>query len=397
MIQAFIRAHNQLISAPPGSVHRAVLDKIDPKARLVCIRGTRGIGKTTCLLDYARKQEAQMDIKSLYVNMNHFYFAEYPVYELAHDFYKIGGRLLLVDQVFKYPMWKTDLLKCLDDFPELRIVFTASSVMTIEEDHPDLKGLIKVYDLKGFSLREYLNYKHNLNLQPITLDEMLENHPRIAADIVNTINPLPEMEGYLKRGYYPPMGNSLSFEENLVKNLNILLEVDIVYIRQIEPAYLHKLRELFFLTASEEQQAINISSLSNEIGTSRATVMNYLKYLADADMIRLLYKEGNEYPRKPYQITPHNTSISSVLPPTTPTAEILQRVYFLTQVEGAGYDVKIAKNATNDDFVIDAKYSLRLSYQALRRASDEDMINVVPDQTIGRDKHIPLWLFGFLY
>lgn len=397
-MEAFVKAHQRLMNTPSGSVHRKILEQIDPTARLVCIRGSRGIGKTTILLDYARSKYSADSGECLYLNLNHFYFAEHSVYGIASIFYMSGGRLLLVDQVFKYPQWKEDLLHCLQDFPELRIIFTASSVMTIEEDYPELKDKVKVYDLKGFSFREYINYKNSLDLKTISLDELLSDHVRIAADIVNTINPMKDFEAYLKNGYFPPQGSSLLFEENLVKNMNILLEVDVVYIRQIEPSYLHKLRELFYLVASQDYGNTNISSLSEAIGTSRATVMNYLKYLADAELIRLIYKEGMEYPRKPNQIMPHNTSVASVLYPYIPSAEVLRKVFFFMQVEGAGYDAKLVQSYQSADLVLEGKHRIRLTDMVRRRTTDEDnSLYAVDNLMVGRKKEIPLWLFGFLY
>ena len=113
------------------------MDEIDWSNRLIGIKGTRGVGKTTFLLQYA-KEKFGTDRSCLYINMNNFYFSQYSLVDFARKFVEGGGKTLLIDQMFKYTNWSHDLRICYDLFPELHIVFTGSSVMRLKEENPEL-------------------------------------------------------------------------------------------------------------------------------------------------------------------------------------------------------------------------------------------------------------------
>ena len=394
-MEEFTRAYQHLLGQTKATIKRSVDREIDTSARLICIRGTRGIGKTTFLLEYARVHFAGDYKRCMYVNLNHFYFATNTLYDFVYQFYIGGGRLMLLDQIFKYPNWEEDILRCYRTFPELQIIFTASTLMDMDKDYPTLREFLVVYDLKGFSFREYLNFHHKLRLPRYTFSDILEHHVEIASEVLNEIHPMSEFHKYLRVGYYPPHMEPALFGEKLVKNINILLEVDMVYIRQIEPTYLHKLRKLLYLIATDPRSVANITLLSKEIGTSRATVMNYLKYLSDAELIRLLYKEGNEYPKKPDRVFVNDTNIASAMYPYQPTDDMLRRTFALSQLENAGYSVHLAKTASLD-FVIEEQYPVRLLDLPRRRPSN-NTLNLVESLVIGKEQQIPLWLLGFLY
>lgn len=391
----FVRAYQRLLEQTQETIRRTVYDEIDSTARLICIRGTRGIGKTTFLLEYAREKYGHDTQSCMYVNLNHFYFATSTLFEFASNFYQQGGKLLILDQIFKYPDWENELLKCYHEMPNLQIIFTASSVMNMESDYPALKSLMKVYDLHGFSFREYLNFHHKLNFKAYTLEEIINDHVSISSKILEQIHPIEDFKKYIKVGYYPPYMDATLYGETLVKNLNILLEVDMVYIRQIEPTYLHKLRKLLYLIAVQPKAVANVTLLSNEIGTSRATVMNYLKHLSDAQLIRMEYKEGYEYPKKPDRVYINDTNIASAMYPYQQSPEMIRKVFLISQLENAGYSVSHPEG-TGVDFIVNGKYKLR-SADLPRRKSTTDIIHIIENMVIGKDKQIPLWLFGFLY
>ena len=179
------------------------MDEINWNDRLICIRGSRGVGKTTFLLQYARENFSIIDRKCLYVNMNNFYFQGKSLCEFAGEFHRNGGQVLLIDQVYKLPDWVGDLRTCYERFPGLKIVFTGSSVMNIKEDHPELNSICASHHLKGFSLREFINLRTGLSLSSYSLNDILVRHEMIAANILRQVNPLDHMRAYLKHGYYP--------------------------------------------------------------------------------------------------------------------------------------------------------------------------------------------------
>ena len=157
MEDAFFRTHTYLIEHTNAPVKRKLMNEINWEDRLIGIKGTRGVGKTTFILQYAKEQFEASDRQCLYVNMNNFYFQGHGIADFARGFVKHGGRVLLIDQVFKQPDWSRELRKCYDQFPELKIIFTGSSVMRLKEENPELNSIVKSYNLTGFSFREYLN------------------------------------------------------------------------------------------------------------------------------------------------------------------------------------------------------------------------------------------------
>ena len=272
-MEAFYRTHAYLVEHTNAPVRRDLMDEIDWNDRLIGIKGTRGVGKTTFLLQYA-KEKFGTDRSCLFINMNNFYFSGHGIVEFAAEFQRRGGKVLLIDQVFKYPEWSKELRMCYDRFPNLKIVFTGSSVMRLKEENPDLSGKVVSYNLRGFSFREFLNLMSGNQFSAYTFDEVVENHQEIAKRICSVVRPMAYFQDYLHHGFYPFFLEKRNFSENLLKTMNMMLEVDVLYIKQIEQSYLPKLRKLLYLLATSAPCTPNVSQLSKDIETSRATVMN---------------------------------------------------------------------------------------------------------------------------
>ena len=192
------------------------MDEIDWNDRLIGIKGTRGVGKTTFLLQYAREMFGAHDRSCLYVNMNNFFFQGMGITEFAEDFVNNGGRVLLIDQVFKQPDWSKELRRCYDRFPDLKIVFTGSSVMRLKEENPELNGIVKSYNLRGFSFREYINLQTGNAFRPYTLDEILHDHEHIIKQILPKASPTQHFHDYIHHGFYPFFLEHRNFSENLL-------------------------------------------------------------------------------------------------------------------------------------------------------------------------------------
>ena len=213
--EAFFHTHSYLLEHTNAPVRRPLMDEIDWNDRLIGIKGTRGVGKTTFLLQYAKEKFGPNDRKCLYANMNNFYFQSKGIAEFAGDFVKNGGRVLLIDQVFKDPNWSKELRTCYDKYPELKIIFTGSSVMRLKEENPELNGIVKSYNLRGFSFREFINLKTGNNFQAYTLDEILQDHEHIIKTILPKASPTRYFQDYLHHGFYPFFLENRNFSENL--------------------------------------------------------------------------------------------------------------------------------------------------------------------------------------
>lgn len=372
------------------------MDEIDWNDRLIGIKGTRGVGKTTFLLQYAREMFGAHDRSCLYVNMNNFFFQGMGITEFAEDFVNNGGRVLLIDQVFKQPDWSKELRRCYDRFPDLKIVFTGSSVMRLKEENPELNGIVKSYNLRGFSFREYINLQTGNAFRPYTLDEILHDHEHIIKQILPKASPTQHFHDYIHHGFYPFFLEHRNFSENLLKTMNMMTEVDILLIKQIELKYLTKIKKLFYLLAVEGPKAPNISNLADEIQTSRATVMNYIKYLADARLINIIYPVGEEFPKKPAKVMMHNSNLMYAIYPIVTHDQELMETFFVNSL----WKDHLVNQANKEHcFMVDGKLKFRVC-----DAKSEHKIRYAPDTLyaryhteVGKDNQIPLWLFGFLY
>ena len=394
MMQAFFKTHKYLLEHLNVPVHRGLMDLINWEDRLIGVVGTRGVGKTTFLLDYIQTAYGS-DKACLYVNLNNLYFSNRSLISFADEFQKTGGQTLVLDQVFKYPGWEEELVWCYDNLNDLRIVFSGSPLMLADRDNAELEHRARIYNLEGFSLREYLNHVTGNNFKPISLEEVLSNHVAIATDIVDKIKPLAFFNDYLHHGYYPFFQEKSNYLENLLKNINLILEIDISYLQQIELKYLPKLRKLLYLIASSAPFQPNVSRLSNEVETSRATIINYLKYLKQASLVHLLYEGEADPLKKPAEVYLENPNLAFSVARGDVSAEVLHKTFFCNQV-GLRHQVAYNRKA---DFLIDNRLSFNVGRPGLasgKGAKGQELWYACDMEEIGRGREVPLWLFGFL-
>jgi len=394
-MDAFFRTHNYLVEHIDAPVRRRLMDEIDWNHRMIGIKGTRGIGKTTFLLQYAKEKFGSRDRQCLYVNMNNFYFHGRGIADFAGEFYHGGGRVLLIDQVFKQPNWSSELRRCHDLFPELKIVFTGSSVMRLKEENPELNGIVKGYNLTGFSFREFLNLETGEQFEPYSLDDILMNHEQIVKKILPKVRPIEHFQNYIHHGFYPFFLENRNFSENLLKTMNMMTEVDILLIKQIELKYLTKIKKLFYHLSLEMPQTPNISNLAKEINTSRATVMNYIKYLSDARLLNILYPIGENFPKKPARVMMNNSNLIYAIYPILAEQSNVMETFM---VNALWKDHKVNQDKKRGTYLIDGEKRFRV-YDAEKHKIrfEEGMFYFRYNTEVGIGNKIPLWLLGFLY
>lgn len=392
-MESFYRTHTYLISHIDAPIRRDLMDEINWDDRLIGIKGTRGVGKTSFLLQYAKEKFGD-DRSCLYVNMNNFYFSSHGLEEFVEAFLKQGGKVLLIDQVFKYEDWSKELKKCYDKFPELKIVFTGSSVMRLKSENPELNNIVKSYNLRGFSFREFLNYQTGLKFPSYTLNDILKNHESIAKSVLSQTQPLTYLQDYMHHGFYPFFLEKRNFSENLLKTMNMMIEVDILIIKQIELKYLSKIKKLLHALAVDGPKAPNVSQLAKTIDTSRATVMNYIKYLADARLINLIYPVGESFPKKPSKVMMHNTNLMYPMYPIKIEEQDVCDTFF---VNALWKDHIVNQSTRQKSYIIDKESIFKVCRDKQTSKINPDMTYAVHNLELGYKNQIPLWLFGFLY
>lgn len=392
-MESLYKTHQYLLENNHTSVRRRLMNEINWDDRLIGIKGSRGVGKTSFLIDYAKENFQPTDRKCLYVNLNNFYFTVKTIRDFANEFQMKGGKVLLIDQIFKYPDWWMELAYCYENFPDLKIVFTASSVIDLRSDHYHLADKVAVYNLRGFSFREYLELVTGFRFQSCELEDILEKHAEIATDICSKIKPLAYLDGYLQHGFYPFFLEKWNFSENLLKTTNMMMEVDILSVNQIEQSYLPKIRKLFYLLSLQAPESVNISRLSHEVEISRATVMNYIKYLKDARLINLLYPAEEVFPKKPAQVYVHNPNLVHISQQINEPDQTLRETFFYNQIHKS---YKVNLGIKNSRFLVDSRYHFNVENK-IKGKLNPDAYYAIDGIERGERRVIPLWLFGFLY
>jgi predicted AAA+ superfamily ATPase len=169
------------------------MNEIPWRTQLLGIKGARGVGKTTLMLQYIKLYLSDRIPQTLYVSLDSFWFASHSLSELIEDFYKQGGKYLFLDEVHKYPNWSQELKNAYDDYPELKIVFTGSSALEILNARADLSRRAVIYEMQGFSFREFLSMETKLEFSVVSLEDIIEKHIQIAQDICLKIKPFQTM------------------------------------------------------------------------------------------------------------------------------------------------------------------------------------------------------------
>lgn len=411
MLESFYQIHDYLVAHAQTPIRRMLMNEIDWSQRLIAIKGARGVGKTDFLLARAKEIEEQRLRKNygklpvadktnrrsqgaycLYVNFNNFYFTDHSLVEFAGEFVKAGGRYLLLDQMFKYPEWSKELRRCYDLYKDLHIVFSASPVMRLKEGNHDLSDVVKMYNLRGYSFREYLYMQTGIMLPVLTLEQLLLNHETIARNLCKRIDPLPYFHAYLNRGYYPSYREKVDFDTAVLKMMNMMLEVDVLVIKQIDVACLPKLRKLLHILLQTAPCTLNISSIASAIGLSRATTMNYVKYLKDARLLNLLYEQNKSFPMKPSRVYMQNTNIAFRIVNRKLLPMEIYETYFYHALH-AIYPVNATER--NAMFIVDGKYYFDVCEEIPQKPSIRPC--AVGNIAIGEGNYIPLWMMGMMY
>lgn len=326
--------------------------------------------------------------------MNNFYFQGRGIVEFTEDFVRYGGRVLLIDQVFKQPNYAADLVECYRRFDKLHIIYATSSVIPPDsEAQRELNRISDVYVLHGFSFREFVNSQTGLNFRSYSLNEILEGHEQILKTILPKVRPWNYFQDYLHHGYYPFFLETHNFTEQLLKSINMMIEVDILFIKQIDLKYLARIRKLLYLLGMEGITAPNVTKLADEIGTSRATVMNYIKDLEEARLVNLVYREGEEFPKKPVQIMIHNTNLLYAISSRNAEEQEVMETFFANSV---WRHHSVSKGKRTGSYIIDG-HNIVVCDKSRRFKAQDGVYFARYNAEVGHGTDIPLWLFGFLH
>jgi len=389
---------DRLVGAVSLNFQRALIQEVKWEWRLISLIGARGVGKTTLLLQRLKSAYGMSD-EAIYVSLDDIYFTTHRLVDFADRFYKRGGKIIYADEVHKYPGWAREIKNMYDFYPELRIVFTGSSIIELLKQDVDLSRRALLYELHGLSFREYLRLNEGLTLSPVKLERLVREHKEIASEITSKLRPLRHFQNYLEQGYYPFFLEGSSFyHDRLEQSIRLVIESDLDFIPGYDPRNARKIYQLFYILASNVPFKPNITKLSEKIGVHRNTLVQYLHHLERARLIHTLYPAGISIStlQKPEKIFLHNTNIAHAIAPKQINKGSLRETFVLNQLK-SNYEVALPKRG---DFLVDDQYTLEVGGAGKSRSQLQDLTDaytVVDDIEIGTAKKIPIWLLGFLY
>ena len=398
-VEELIETSNRQIREETTAFHRYLMDEVDWRDKLICIKGPRGTGKTTLMRQRMKEAFGEDSRSALYVSLDDLWFARYGLKDLVEYLYEHGYTHLFVDEVHHLGKeWSLVIKNITDQFRKMNLVYSGSSLLQLEKAAGDLSRRQATYLLKGMSFREYLVLEGLLDAKPLTFEEVLKDHVRIAADIDRQLKVLPHFETYQRIGYYPFYRESHGqFRARLVETVNKVLEVDYPSIDEVSQDTIRKTRRMLMVLAENCPQTPNMSKLYHELDTGRDQGLKMLKALHRAGLLSLVDSKGLKLDdlSKPEKIYVDNANLMYALVQQV-NGGVARETYFYNQV---GNDHAVAYTGVGD-FVVDGKWTFEVGGKRKGFAQIADLPNsyVVNDGTsVGHGNKIPLWLFGFLY
>jgi len=397
-MEQLFNTHRLLLSNLKTTFRRDFIDSIFWNERLIGIKGARGVGKTTIVLQYIKENFAIDSEKCLYVNMDNINFTYKNILELAEKCYQNGVENLFIDEIHKQKDWIKQLKNIYDNFQTLNVRFTGSSILELDHSQADLSRRCVMYNMKGLSFREFLQIQYNIKLPIFSLSEILQNHVNIVSELITKFKPIKEISNYFRFGYFPfYLQNIETYKIKLSELINQIIEFDIPFISNIDFEHITKIKRFLYLLSQYVPVKPNISNLAASMEMSRATVSSYLHYLQKADILTTLFTEDKKFKAlaKPEKILLSHPNLNFALSNNVNIGS-LRETFFVNQLSFK-HKIEIANKG---DFLIDEKHIFEIGgknkdYQQI--ADIENSYIVADDIEFGYKNKIPLWLFGFLY
>ena len=395
-IQPLMIAYYRRLESVNLNFKRYLYDKINWESSLIGIKGARGVGKSTMLLQHIKEGDRD---KSMYLSLDNMWFADNSLSELVEFLYTRGINRLYLDEVHKMPNWQIYIKNFYDDYPDIKIVYTGSAMLQIDNSVADLSRRQTLYTLYGLSFREYLEYIGILSSQAISLTDIIENHIDYGLKITSSVRILQYFNEYLKKGYYPYFKEA--GEDYLLRvsdSARTVIESDIPTVEKISFSSIEKLKKLLMVIAQGVPFEVNIERLAEQLKSTRDQTLKLLSLLGRAALLDILGEKIRDYKHLtgPKKIYLDNSNLMYAL-----CGEVKKgterETFFANQLEVISQDITIPKKG---DFLIDGKYLFEVGGKRKTFEQIADIENsylAIDDIEIGVRNRIPLWLFGFLY
>ena len=399
-IQELYANSYRLVSQVSTQKKRFLYHQLPWDARMLCIRGARGVGKTTLLLQRATEAFPAGSNKVLYVSLDELWFNENRLIDLADYHYTHGGTHLFLDEIHRYPQdnWVQEVKNIYDRYPGFHVVFTGSSVLKIDQSQADLSRRCLFFTMQGLSFREYLDFNGIASIEPVGLDEILNNHVSLAMGITRQVHVLQYFGDYLRHGYYPFYHELVDGYEMALRQMVVnVIEQDIPQAETVEQSTINRIKRLISIIARVTPFTVNVSRLAATLECDRQTVHKLLRTMQRASLINMLFKGRYNMQQlvKPEKVYLENTNLMYALASEINVGNI-RETFFANQLLNA-HELTFSGSG---GFLIDNTHTIEVGGHRKSFEQIKDLENsylAVDDIEIGTGSRIPLWIFGFIY
>lgn len=399
MDSLFLKQERMLMQTSIDIV-RELMTKIHWNNRMIAIRGSRGVGKTTLILQYIKMNYKPGSREVLYCTLDSIYFSNHTLLELVERFYLQGGKHLFLDEVHKYPTWSKELKEIYDLYPSIRVVFSGSSLLNILNADADLSRRCLSYNMYGLSFREFLMFYKNIRIPVVSLQEALANAGEVCQLINEQCRPVQMFNEYLHDGYYPFFtGNREDYYMNIENVINFIIEQEMPLLCGTDPAYIRKLKALLGILASSVPYEVEITKLATTIGLTRNSVIAYLQNLDRAELLKLLYSDLSSVKKmqKPDKIYLQNPNLLYAIASASVQIGTARETFVVNQLS-VNHEVEYGK--AQGDFFVDHKYIFEVggADKTFKQIADlPDSFILADNIEYATGKKLPLWIVGLTY
>lgn len=398
-IQMLLDASDRLVAGVQMDFRRYLAQGIDWNEKTVCVKGPKGTGKTTLILQHVKETFGAGSGKAVYFALDHIWFAEHRPIDAIEHFHSHGYTHLFIDEVHHDPDWARLIKTAADFYPGLHVAYSGSSILKLSAGQADLSRRQTVYALKGMSFREFLAYEGVAGFSPVTLGDLLKDHRRIAMEICAKTKVLPLFGRYLREGYYPFHKEAAGhFAEKLVEVVNAVLQVDLPAVEGVTPPTVRKAQKMLMVLARSCPQQPNMSALYRELETERNMGLKLLGALERAELFAAIDQGPGKLKHlsRPAKIFLGDTNLMNALV-ANPNPGAIRETFFANQLRASGHEVQ---SPAQGDFTVDGRWTFEIGGAGKKFGQIKDVpdSHVVNDGVeLGYGNKIPLWMFGFLY
>lgn len=398
-METLFTRHDLYIANTPVDIIRDIMDEIHWDSRLIAIVGARGVGKSTLIRQFIRKNYQAYDRSVLYCSLDSVYFSTHTLLDLVETFIMNGGKRLFFDEVHKYSNWSREIKEIYDLYPDIKVVISGSSLLHILNADADLSRRCIRYTMNGLSFREFLRFYKNIDIRKYSLPEIIDNPAPLCSEVNRLCKPVQQFKEYLTYGYYPfYMESDTDYYTRIEQVTNFVIETELPLLRKVDIANIRKIKALVSIIASSIPFEVDASKLSRLIGTGRDTVIEYMQHLEDARIFNLLYSDVRSVGKltRPDKIYLENANLLYALSSSEVNIGTARETFVVNQLK-IKYDVEYGKQ--QGDFKVDGKYTFEVggkdkTFSQIAGVRNSFVLSDDIETPLGR--RLPIWSVGFI-